>query len=67
MQLIQVAKKLSKCIGLIGNLWKENQDLRKRLTRMETDHMMLSHDLERLYRRFDSRERTESRFNQAIG
>jgi predicted RNase H-like nuclease (RuvC/YqgF family) len=65
MQPLQIANKVSRMLSLVTRLWRENQKLRERMRVTEVDYEMLSHDLDRLSRRLDSLERTDSRMRQA--
>lgn len=64
MQPLQIANKVGRILSLVGRIWRENQKLKQRIHIVETDYEMLTDDLERLSRRLDSLERTESRMRQ---
>lgn len=65
MQPIHIASKVSRMLSLITRIWRENQKLRERLRVVEVDYEMLSDDVDRITRRLDRFERTESRLRQA--
>lgn len=65
MQPIHIGNKVSRMLSLITRIWRENQKLRERLRVVEVDYEMLSDDVDRITRRLDRFERTESRLRQA--
>lgn len=65
MQPIHIGSKVSRMLSLITRIWRENQKLRERLRVVEVDYEMLSDDVDRITRRLDRFERTESRLRQA--
>jgi hypothetical protein len=65
MQPLQIANKVSRMLSLVTRIWRENQKLRERLRVVELDYEMFTDDLDRITRRLDGFERTESRMRQA--